>query len=597
MLDECKGERMEEVLAAFSSAVLKHVIALETAQDGEHHAPALDLALEERGYKSDNTDLVTMVWAYKASLHHVLRTKDSANAKYRDFSELLSIKERSIARKNETIQALEQNGGKTISDDAKLEMWRTIRNNWSGNERWMEALFRGDSSAKKDTLLETPFDKVWRRVQQGRLAELEEKGSGLLEQLDTRVQTQRQRLEKWEEFRRRLSADRPKPTPSKQKRQDTQTKGIDLGFGAHEGLQVGRASPRKATIGGQKRKLNEEYDDLIHGLNDELSKTKPQESSALAFLQRPATSDPMPVSAPMASIEKEEEVVSELEEEEEHFTEAPIKPFKTRLDMSKRLPVRPKISHNEDSFAARSLRSSSSSRNLRKFSEDEARIMRVSSLELTSSPEPEDSSEHEDDPTVQPSSPHVAHQEKSPEPTPREPSPTQELADQIIESMNQASPSPVKRPRPRHTLSLVERTRLSMARESFAFPDHEEPDLPIIPAAVSAPPILEDSSQSIAEEASGDLLARTRKSMAGFEKARQKAQIERRRSLRRSKLPPRREGSYFPKVDEEEDREQQQLAEDLLAGEDMEAVFRSRPKIAASPLPSPTREGEANEYM
>jgi hypothetical protein len=93
-------------------------------------------------------------------------------------------------------------------------------------------------------------------------------------------------------------------------------------------------------------------------------------------------------------------------------------------------------------------------------------------------------------------------------------------------------------------------------------------------------------------EAAEDLASRTRRSMAGFEKARQKAQLERRRSQRRSKLPPqRKESSYFGKVDEEE---QSMLAEELLAEEDMEAVFRSRPKIKASPLPSPTREFESD---
>jgi hypothetical protein len=82
--------------------------------------------------------------------------------------------------------------------------------------------------------------------------------------------------------------------------------------------------------------------------------------------------------------------------------------------------------------------------------------------------------------------------------------------------------------------------------------------------------------------------------MAGFEKARQKAQVERRRSLRKSRVPPRKEGSYFPKVEEED---KTILTEELMAEEDMEAVFRSRPKIKASPLPSPTRDWEDDEYM
>jgi len=99
-----------------------------------------------------------------------------------------------------------------------------------------------------------------------------------------------------------------------------------------------------------------------------------------------------------------------------------------------------------------------------------------------------------------------------------------------------------------------------------------------------------DGKTLVDEDDGGDLVSRTRRSMAGFEKAQQNAKLERRRSQRRSRLPPqRKEGSYFPKVDEE-GQDRTLLAEELMGEEDMEAVFRSRPKIMASPLPSPTKE-------
>lgn len=585
MLDECRGERLEEVLSAFSSAVLKHVIAEELATSGEHSALALGLALENRDYKSANTDLNIMVLAHKASVGRILRSKKAADTRFRDFASLLNDKEKDIARRTEALQALEQEG-KTISDDARLEMWRTIRNNWSGNERWMETLLYGDASSKKDALLGMPFDRVWRRVQQGRLGEVEEHGSGLLEQLDSRVRVQKERLEKWQSFRRQLSQHQPMPSPSKVKRQEKREKGIDFGFGAHEALHSGRASPRKAVF-GQKRALGEEYDVLLRGLDKQLESAKPQKSSALAFLQRPTALNAPEFNIPAPALEEEEGEISELEDEDP-FTESPIKSFKTRLDMTRRMPVRPKLIHRDDSFAS----ISSSVKNLRKPSEDEARILRASSVERTSSPEPEE--EPDDDPTiaVTPSRPeHDVSPELSPEPSPS-PSPNQEMADQILESMEQASPSPKKRPRPRHTLSLAERTRLSMAHGSFAFPDLDEPELPIAPTPSDSAP--DENGQTLVNDEFEDLSARTRKSMAGFEKAKQKAQLERRRSLRKPRAPPKKDGSYFPKVEEED---KTILTEELMAEEDMEAVFRSRPKIKASPLPSPTRDWEDDEYM
>ncbi|KAF5682950.1 hypothetical protein FCIRC_4670 [Fusarium circinatum] len=596
MLDECRGERLEEVLAAFSSAVLKHVIAQEVATSGEHTALALGLALEDRGYKSDNTDLNTMVLAHKVAISRILNSKVAASSRFRDFADLLNVKEKGIARRKEALDALE--GGKTISEDARREMWRTLRNNWSGNERWMETLLYGDASIKKDGLLGMPFDRVWRRVQQGRLGELEEHSTGLLEQLDTRVRVQRERLQKWQTFRNRLSADQPKPSPSKVKQKEKEN-GIDFGFGAHEGLHLGSGSPKKATFG--KPKLLNEYEDLVSNLSHELQSTKPQKSSALDFLQRPSSQNTPAINAPAPEPqEEEEEAISELEDED-GFAETPIQSFKSKLDKSRRLPVRPKLAHTDDSFASISSRA----RNLRKPSEDEARILRASSVERTSSPEPEDEPvaasprpEYDVSPEL---SPHISPQpspppsplplQESPELMPARPSPTQEMADQILESMDMASPSPVKRrPKPRHTLSLAERTRLTMARGAFD-PDNE--DIDISPPTSAEPVSVEDPSQTPVDD-EFDLIARTRKSMAGFDKARQKAQLDRRRSMRKTKAPAKKEGSYFPKVEEED---MTIITDELMAQEDMEAVFRSRPKIKASPLPSPTRDWDDDEYM
>jgi hypothetical protein len=89
--------------------------------------------------------------------------------------------------------------------------------------------------------------------------------------------------------------------------------------------------------------------------------------------------------------------------------------------------------------------------------------------------------------------------------------------------------------------------------------------------------------------------------MVGFEAAKKKAQLERRRSQRQSSRPTpaqaghRRDGSsYFPAVDEEAGDTTILLAEELMANEqdDYEAIFKSRPKIKTSPVGSPVKEWE-----
>ena len=102
-------------------------------------------------------------------------------------------------------------------------------------------------------------------------------------------------------------------------------------------------------------------------------------------------------------------------------------------------------------------------------------------------------------------------------------------------------------------------------------------------------------------EVGDGLLARTRRSMAGFEAAQLRAQLQRRRSQRKvkqAKAPAepgagRRGDGFFPAVDEEEGDATLVLAEELMSGEqnDYEAVFMSRPKIKTSPVGTPVGPG------
>jgi hypothetical protein len=132
-------------------------------------------------------------------------------------------------------------------------------------------------------------------------------------------------------------------------------------------------------------------------------------------------------------------------------------------------------------------------------------------------------------------------------------------------------------------------------------------DRPTIKRAPLTVPIVTEPPPSAAEHDGAtehedlDLMARTRRSMAGFEAARQRAQMERRRSMRKAKqggpgpsTPAAGKSSHFPAVDEEEEGNTTLLlAEELLNGgkeDDYEAVFMSRPKLKSSPIGTPVRE-------
>lgn len=678
MLDECKGERLEEVLAVFSSAVLKKLVAEQQLNQPEFPAIAQSWALENRGYSGERTELNVLVLAHRASLSRHLRDKNAARAQFHDFSELLDLKERSLARRRELAKALEaqerENGViDEVTDDIKLDVWRIVRNNWSGNERWMETLLYGDEHARKDGLLSASFDRVWRRVQSGRLGELEDQAGGLLQQLDQRVTAQNERLAKWQSFRVKILGEAYSDPVEGEVQPSSQQKGVNLGFGAHENLHLGRMSPKKLPR-GRPGQLTAEYADIITGLQDELEQVN-KGSTVPRFLMAPRHP---PVDEHNDSAT--EEVVSEISElEEEPHTSSHedlglpelSTSFGSKAESSKRSfagrlasptevdsAFEPKVQSSKSSFAARFAPSpevdmaldpkSQSPRrhDTTQFSPPEEEQMftprqRISTMQMDPeldweecppSATPTRAPRRPDTPgsgsptrrtafpiRTSPPKPAQASPERqvfpvrqvSPE---REVSPTQELADQILASMNAASPSPVKKTR--HTLSLAERTRLSMARRVSKAPalDDDEADLDSLPLSpirrVPTVTVSDDSgytshqmdttlitlttpTEEPDEHGYEDLVARTRRSMAGFEAARKKAQLERRRSQRQSKQLPghRRDGSsYFPSVDEE-DNTTLLLAEELMSNEvdDPEAIFKSRPKIKTSPVGTPTR--------
>ncbi|KAK4449891.1 HAUS augmin-like complex subunit 6 N-terminus-domain-containing protein [Podospora aff. communis PSN243] len=613
MLDECKGERLEEVLAAFSSAVLKKLVMEQQLNEPEFPALAQTLALENRGYSGERGELVTLILAHKFSLRRKLESKDRARARYDDFSQLMKVKESCIARRRAEARAAQEEGQSQgdISEDMKLDVWRTVRNNWSGNERWMETLLYGDSHTRKDGVLSTPFDRIWRRVESGRLCELEDsKSEGLLKQLDGRVKSQKERLEKWQGFRQRMFGRTGTEPRAEEAAARQRERGIDLGFRAHENLHLGRMSPRKLARVTPSA-ADDEYTDLIRSLKRELAGISAPAASIPAFFQRPQEPVQAGAGPNLDSTSPEPEAISELSEIEDG-------PFPLRPSPPRREPVKaiehvlrrkeslryehPQLNGEQPDFPH--LRRSATLQS--KHSPVSER--RPPSASPTRSPERRSSpprARHSPPPLAW-SPPRDAPLSPVRTPSPERPiSPTQQLADQILASVEAASPSPIKKPR--HTLSLAERTRLSMARRTSNIPsridveDYDaEPEVDDYHVRRGPTVSVDPPARSVngnAADAEGDphedLVARTRRSMAGFEAAQKKAQLERRRSLRKSKqIQPAaggRNSVYFPAVDEEENSTLL-LAEELMSGEvDQDTVFMSRPKIKTSPVGTPVR--------
>lgn len=590
MLDECKGERLEEVLAVFSNVVVKKMVQEEPNHYGQ--PIAVQLAMENFSYTGERTVLSVLNLAHRGVMSKELRQKHEIKAQFQDFTELLGLKERQIVRRqeqlNESISRRIDRDCITAEESERLSA--KLQKNWSGNNEWLQTILHGDGRFEKDGILAQGFDEVWKRVEASSVAEIEDgKKKGLLEQLDTRIKQQNHLLAKWESFQKSFSkgTDIGKTSSKISPALQRSKRGIDLKLHGHETLQIHQKEPR--TNETPPLSLSEEYTQMIANMKKDLEAGGRRGKGSSRKHSKPYQPD-----------------VSQSDDELDDINVSPQSPVSPPIPAkSEELGDVDGWDSTDSDQASRAMINSTPS--VRARSGYQSRIKAVDveaqSFVASSKNSSEDSKafesteplrETEGDP-----SPAMKSTQKRTEPSPAPsqplPSESEAMADAILSSIATASPSPVK-PKARHTLTLAERTRMSMVRSSRSDLD-DLPDLSPVNSKASANPIVKVSEE---KDPHADLIARTRQSMSGFAAAQKKADIDRRRSVKAA-AKKARESSYFPPpfsttAEEEGDDELESFEKvdraSLIEGKvdvDYDSVFKSRPKIALSPAVSPTK--------
>ncbi|KAF2278632.1 uncharacterized protein EI97DRAFT_393194 [Westerdykella ornata] len=580
MLDECKGEKFFELLAVFSNVVLKKVISERDV--GRRTVPiSRDLAMASTLPARDQASFIPLAIAHKAALMQVLNRKEEKRRRFKDFENLLdknaaAIEKRVAERKTTAVCA-----GREISEKDFRTMKKQLKDNWVGDQKWIDAMLHGDSSAAEDVFLGMHFNDVWPMVEQGCKLEETAPAIGLLESLQSMVQEQQARLKKWKDFhqnmRRRVDVKAQKKTPNQ-----GVTSGIKLD--SHLGLQLQSAEPREKNESKGER-LQSQYQEIITAMD-----------SGLSHISKARYNRPF---LPMLSRRRPST--------EDTRTDVPQRKLKP--------PLVPNDSHVEPLKQNRAypppLLQPKARQKMHAPCDNSHSYPPGSDTTLVGHPSTNLSNDSDGPKPVEeslPGSPHStpsaspAHFPTSSQPAdewPSEPPRIEEppindeddLAERIISSIGDATPSPVKRqPRP----SLLERTQMSMARNaglpSIAdTPSSELPKLPELSAQLTAPTHSESS-----------LLERTRHSMAAMSQAQRTTQStkENRKSRSRQSLYP------VNQFDTPRSRKSFQAIEEAKSGDttpkevlfsddvDYEHVFKSRPRVAQSPIFTPLQTAD-----
>ncbi|PSR80314.1 HAUS augmin-like complex subunit 6 N-terminus-domain-containing protein [Coniella lustricola] len=647
MLDECKGERLEEVLAVFSSTVLKKCVSEEQLHTKAHAAIAQSLALENRGFSSERTELGVLVLAHKSSLRRKLEHHEVSRAQYQELEDLFDARQEELEKRWHRLRAnAKETQTTSLSEKDKARIHQTLRNNWSGNEQWQEAVLYGDSRSQRDGVLAAPFDRVWRRTRSNRLAELHGHHTGLLGQLDSRVRAQQERLDKWQKFGSAMFGNsyehgRAEDASAPARR----AKGIVLAFGLHEALVTRSVSGQDLSHTSESC-VRGEYAELLHDIDAELADTaRAPDSKISAFLsshQRPTSTSRQKtdLNTIESKPDRAEDPLSEHSDFEMHLAE-PSEPeslrrpllddtqgFQNQGQSGRGPPLQASTTFAAQSNVPSGMTRASSPQThyqhhgqapLLQHQSHASPIFEDSEVPDRLSTHCSDSSNplplpatHQDAPTQSPEQLLASRK--------------QQQADEILAFMDGASSSPTKEQGQRHTLSLEERTRLSMGRfdttnldeeDGLGFGSVKRLARHASSSQTTAKGTMSDrastfgctTTQAMHSATAGsaeedDLVARTRRSMANFENTQQKAKLERRRSERiaaRHHSGSIARQSYFAPTEEasgsQDDETSAIVLEELMArekestGADYESIFKSRPKIKSSPPSTPIHGG------
>lgn len=600
MLDECKGERLEEVLSVFSTAVVKKLVLGEQNHHG--HPIAVQLSTEDFSYMGERDVLAAINLVYRGVMSKDLRKRELRAAQLEDFTKLLDLKDRQLVRREEKLKELRSARGdqECVTTEESGRLRAQLQKNWTGDNEWLQIILHGDARFEKLGILGKSYDEVWKNVTTGSITEADNATKrGLLDQLDARVKQQNHRLAKWQSFQKSLSEGKAAgKSPSRPSTTlHLRERGLDLNLGGHESLLINQVS--LGTAEAPTLILSEEYSHLIAKLErdlDQAGSTANSRRQMRALEPESAESgdeiDDMKVSRQAVanslspsevSMDDEDgwEATESDERSESGLTLTPqngIKPF-TRSKSYESTPpgsILEKDSQSKDPIEER------------KAANGVKRRQDGNSISTMPPPPKPVASEAVPTRTLDPDS--------------------EAMANEILSSVATTSPLPMK-PKHRNAPNLAERTRMSMARLIRS-------DLDISDFSQEKPNAIPSSSKPtirVSEDGDpySDLISRTRQSMSGFAAAQKKAEADKRRSIKRA-IKKERESGYFPppfSADTEEDDGSEGWERvdrsGLIEGNvdaDYESVFKSRPKIALSPAVSPNmsptkwnQEDEQNE--
>lgn len=239
MLDECKGDKFEELLAVFSIVVLKKSLAKSGhryTDVSSHHA-------------------LPLVLSYRRAIQRDLEKRKELDLKMRQQqrnidASVQALSEEAVAWKNRKVPAIPKNADM---------LTRLVRENWIGDNDWVDTIMHG--------VPPTP-GLIYDEHQE---EDEEDSASMLLSELDSRVRAQNTRLAEWQQYLKTLQQSH---VPEAAERSDVPQKSVaPTEFMRHQEISLREHSLQEPVLALE---LKGRHVALLEALNRDLSPKPPQ---------------------------------------------------------------------------------------------------------------------------------------------------------------------------------------------------------------------------------------------------------------------------------------------------------------------------------
>lgn len=218
LLDDCRGERFEELLFHFSSMVLRNRIA--QVRQG-HALPATRIATSKALDEGEATQLEPLALALRSSLAASLNQRAHLHKRLESLRSTLTAQGNDLEARNARQRTEVSTQEKLLyeSNANVTELKTQLRNACEANLDWVNLAISGDNNTDRLLSLEAPFDSLWK----GTMA----KGPGdhavpppathgtVITEIDARISDAKDRLDNWRAFQSTLSMRNEELTISK----------------------------------------------------------------------------------------------------------------------------------------------------------------------------------------------------------------------------------------------------------------------------------------------------------------------------------------------------------------------------------------------